>query len=134
MELWANLYKWVVELAGETKLAIAILLALVIFFGYTTFNISNKHDALMEKYTLQVDKNGETTKQLDNQCNARVDTINARWEKKHELYRARVDEDTRALVQEIKKKNDALETAKDQLEAKLYSTQTTANNISNKLK
>jgi predicted negative regulator of RcsB-dependent stress response len=128
-----DILKWIVTLTPE-KAVIAILLVLVIYFGWNNFNTTITNNVLQ---TERNQSSLECTTQIvkaNIECQDKMSEQTKEYQLRYDTYRDRVETDNLARINVWKAKYDVVEKKLEEAQANQKRTDELIQKITNKLK
>lgn len=134
MENWTGLFKWVIELSGEAKLVIALLLGLNIYFGITSYSVNEKYDILSDKYNVEAkDCQDRITKREEIWQNRMTIAVESNQKILND-YRDKTESNTKVLNDEIQAKLNEANAKNDRNIEKIIQLEIAYTKLANKIK
>lgn len=108
MTNWIPFFQWFVDLNGEAKAVIAILLAIGIYFGMMQHNTKQELDALQTLYNTDNKECSKEVAKVTEFYRVQLDSSNVKWQNKYNGYRDKVENENKILTKEWERKYENL--------------------------
>ena len=105
---WIPFFQWFIDLNGEAKAVIAILLGLVVYFGIINYNKNQELDELQKLVLSDSKECSKEVKKVTDIYQLQIQELNDKWQTLYNDYRDKVETENKVLTKEWERKYEIL--------------------------